>query len=57
MIHIYVKINNENSIDFYYSLENIRYVKVITDKYNLKTLMVDDSIIYENVLDIIVEEL
>ena len=56
MIHLYLKINSDYCEDLYYASENVREIRIITDKYNMKTVFVDDKK-YENVLDVVVENI
>ena len=55
MIHIEVTINNESTVDLYYPSEKIELLKIVTDKYNMKTLILNGSTMYENVFDIVIE--
>ena len=55
MIHIEVTINNETSVDLYYAIEDVKSIKILTDQYNMKTVMYNDIILYENVFDVVIE--
>lgn len=57
MIHIQIKQTIDEIIDLYYKIDDIQIIKIYTNKFNLKKLYINNQDMYDNLFDVIVEEI